>query len=237
MEIIILLIALAVIFIIIARKFPAVSGELKNIPEGSENGDGMIQQMNKFEASEEDYFNKKRKTGKKMLSIRKEKTSKDEASMDLLIEKADKFMEKKEYGEAERVLIGGLEIDPTNSKIYNKLGIIYLEQGVYSDAKESFKIALKYDKHNDLTYNNLGLSLFNQGRYVEAIDAYQKSIQLNSLVPHRYINLGLAFAALRRYDKAIDAYKKALVLDKDNEDYQKLIREVTDKIAEMKGIE
>lgn len=235
MESIIILIVLAVIFIIIARKIPAVSIEMRGLSDG--DSEGGSQQMNKFEASEDGYFNKKRKSGKKIPDLRREKQEKNGVSMDSLIEKADKFMDKKEYAEAEKVLISGLEVDPTNSKIYNKLGIIYLEQGVYSDAKESFKIALKYDKNNDLTYNNLGLALFNQGRYVEAIEAYQKSIQLNSLIPHRYINLGLSYAALRQYEKALDAYKKALVLDKDNSDYQRLIREATDKIAEMKGIE
>src|SRR3989339_380563 len=84
--------------------------------------------------------------------------------------KLGEYREKKKDDEAEKLLINGLEIDPHNPKIYNKLGVIYIEQENYGDAKEAFKTSLKWDKTNDLTYNNLGLALFNQGRYVEAIE-------------------------------------------------------------------
>uniref|UniRef100_A0A7C4R5N2 Tetratricopeptide repeat protein n=1 Tax=candidate division CPR3 bacterium TaxID=2268181 RepID=A0A7C4R5N2_UNCC3 len=233
METIVIIIILAVIFLLIARKIPAVSSEIKEI-EAVGLGDGKKeeQKMVKFESP--DAGARKRRQIKIGGIPKKEKRTKDRLTIEDVLIKADELIEKKEYEEAEKLLINGLEVDPHNPKIYNKLGIIYIEQENYGDAKEAFKTSLKYDKNNALTHNNLGLALFNQGRYVEAIEAYKKSIQLNSLIPHRYINLGLTYSALRQYDKALDSYKKALVLDKNNEDYERLIREVKDKIEEMK---
>lgn len=234
METIIVLIILAILFIIVVRRIPVARKEVMAAGDdllGLEKDDG--NKMNKVELSEGEYPSKRRRSSKKP-TAKKAPKEKGRLTVDDLIVKADELIDAKEYDQAEKVLIGAVEIEPTNDKVYNKLGILYIEQENYSDAKEAFKTALRYEKNNDLTYNNLGLALFNQGRYNEAIEAYQKSIQLNSLIPHRYINLGLSYAALRQYEKALDAYKKALVLDKDNKDYQKLIREAQEKIEEMK---
>jgi len=235
MEAVLIIIILAVILILVARRIPLVAREMKSSGAGLLGGPDELseQKMVKFETPENN--GKKKRIIKKIRGVgKKEKKTKDHLTIDDVLQKADEYLSEKNREEAEKLLINGLEIDPYNPKIYNKLGIIYLEQENYGDAKEAFKTALRHDKFNDLTYNNLGLALFNQGRYVEAIEAYKKSIQLNSLIPHRYINLGLTYSALRQYDKALDAYKKALVLDKDNADYGKLIRETQDKIEEMK---
>lgn len=233
METVLILIILAAIFIIIARRIPSVRkemGELRNEIISGEKEDE--NKLNKAEVSDSGYPKRKRPTTKRI--IRKGSKENGKPTIDDVLVRADKLIEEKDYDQAEKILIGAVEIEPTNEKLYNKLGVLYIEQGNFADAKEAFKTSLKHDKYNDLTYNNLGLALFNQGRYNEAIEAYQKSIQLNSLIPHRYINLGLSYAALRQYERALDAYKKSLVLDKDNKDYQKLIREVQEKIEEMK---
>ncbi len=225
MEIIILVLALAGLVFMVVRKMPEVSSEfLKRA--GGDNGEA---KLNKYEAHDETNGKKGKKTSKSIPRfVKKKSTSSDE-----ILEKAGELIDQKNHAEAEKILISAVEKDPKNPKLYNKLGVIYIEQENFTDAKEAFKTALKYDKNNDLIHNNLGLALFNQGRYVEAIEAYQRSIQLNGLVPHRYINLGLSYAALREFGKALDSYKKALVLEKDNDDYQQLIREATEKLAEM----
>ncbi len=226
MEIIILVVALAALVFVVARKMPEVSEELLK-RRGNSNGEA---KLNRYEASEETNGKKSKKTSKSIPRFVKQKSN----SADEVLEKVGELIDQKNHTEAEKILISTIEKDPKNPKLYNKLGVIYIEQENFADAKEAFRTALKYDKNNDLIHNNLGLALFNQGRYVEAIEAYQRSIQLNGLVPHRYINLGLSYAALRQYDKALDSYKKALVLEKDNEDYQQLIKEATEKMAELR---
>ena len=238
MEAVILILILATIFVIVARRIPSVSKEINEMGEDFfDKNKEEEQKMNKVDLSDETMMKKARRPKKTIAEKTKKKVdggAGERLTIQDVVDRAGEMIDNKEYADAEKMLIASLEIDPRNPKIYNKLGIIYLEQENYADAKESFKAALKYDKNNDLFYNNLGLSLFNQGRYLEAIEAYQRSIQLNSLIPHRYINVGLSFAALRQYEKALDAYKKALVLDKDNENYQKLIREAQEKIEEAK---
>jgi tetratricopeptide (TPR) repeat protein len=233
METIVILTILAVIFVIVARKLPSVRKEMGEIESeiisGKKEDTGTL---NKAEVSDAGHQKRKKSITRRI--VKKDSKENGKPTIDDVLDRADRLIEEKDYEQAEKILIGAVEIDPSNEKLYNKLGVLYIEQGNFADAKESFKTSLKHDKYNDLTYNNLGLALFNQGRYNEAIEAYQKSIQLNSLIPHRYINLGLSYAALRQYEKALDAYKKALVLDKDNKDYQKLTREAQEKIEEMK---
>ena len=233
METIIILTILAIIFVIVVRKLPSVKKEMSEIKDEIIFGRKEDKStLNKAEVSDSGH-QKRRKSITKRIT-KKDAKENGKPTIDDVLERADKLIGEKDYEQAEKILIGAVEIDPSNERLYNKLGVLYIEQGNFADAKESFKTSLKHDKYNDLTYNNLGLALFNQGRYNEAIEAYQKSIQLNSLIPHRYINLGLSYAALRQYEKALDAYKKALVLDRDNKDYQKLIREAQEKIEEMK---
>jgi len=239
MEAIILIIAISIIFIILVRKIPAVKEEMLRLSADSldleNNGN---KKLNRFESLDNSKTIKDKGAVKKSRQIKSgDKEDKEDLDLQGVLEKIDELIEEKAYKEAEELLIKAVDINPTNARIYNKLGIIYLEQENFTDAKEAFKTALKYDQNNDLIYNNLGLALFNQGRYTEAIEAYQKSIQLNSLIPHRYINLGLSYAALRKYKEALDAYKKALVLDKNNKDYKKLIKEIQEKIVELKGLE
>lgn len=231
MESIILILVLAALFVIFARRIPDVKKEIVAIEENGEGTGGS--KMNKFESSES-FSRAKRVKAKK---TEKKLTGDESFTIQDVLDKVEEMIGEKKYDEAEKMLIGIVEIDPTNPRIYSKLGVIYLEQDNFGDSKEAFKTAIKYDKDNDLLYNNLGLALFNQGRYVEAIEAYEKSIRLNGTIPHRYINLGLSYAALRQYEKALNSYKKALVLDKDNKNYQELIEEVSDRIAELKNME
>ncbi|MFA7309196.1 MAG: tetratricopeptide repeat protein [Patescibacteria group bacterium] len=221
-ELIIFLAAAASLVIIVARRFPDLQNYIRSLSGGVDEE----VKMHRFETSSQ-------KPGR----LQKVTSGPTDDILRAVFDQVKILVAERKFKEAESLLIEQIEHDPKNPKIYNELGVVYLEDENFSDAKEAFKTALKYDKHNDLFYNNLGLALFNQGRYIEAIEAYQRSIQLNGLVPHRYINLGLAYAALRQYEKALDMYKKARVLDKDNEQYEQLIAEVSDKIAELRGME
>ena len=237
MEGILLILALAGIIIIIARRTPEVRSEL--IHEQSNGAEGNGAKLDAFSARDahtEKSSARKKRFGKGSKKISEKDEDGEVSQPTNPLEQATQLIEKGAYQEAEQLLITAIEGNPSNAKLYSKLGVVYLEQQNFTDAKEAFKTALKYDKNNDLIHNNLGLALFNQGRYVEAIEAYQRSIQLNSIIPHRYINLGLSYASLRQYDKALESYKKALVLDKENKDYKKLIKETKEKIEELQGV-
>lgn len=230
-EAIALLVSLGLLVIVVARKVPAALSDVRKRQEG--DGDD----QDKIDLVDVSGMGRVLKKGLKKLGKGASGVLQTEGPVQEGLDRAQEMIDAGDLKAAEDLLIEMVEKDPKNPHLYNKLGFIYMKQENYTDAKEAFKASLKLDRHNDLIHNNLGLALFNQGRYIEAIEAYLKSIQLNGLVAHRYINLGLAYGALRQYEKALDAYKKALVLDKDNESYQQLVREVSDKIAELRGVE
>ncbi len=106
-----------------------------------------------------------------------------------------------------------LELNPTDKKTLNALGIIYLlDFEYYQKAVDFFKRAIRVDPNFSEAYNNVGYAYEKTGRFNDAIDSYKKALSnLMYQNPEKaYNNLGRVYYRLGRYDDAIDAYKEAL---------------------------
>ena len=146
-----------------------------------------------------------------------------------LREQADDFFEAGDLKKAERTYLKVLSQEPDDAGVYNKLGLVYLQDKNYKDAKASLKQALKLEPDNDTFYNNLGLLFYEMEKYEDAIEAYQKSIEINDKIASRLVNLGLAYFMTKKYKKAIDVYEKAIILDPRNENYVELLKKAEEK--------
>ena len=152
----------------------------------------------------------------------------DDGSEDLL-NKADHLAQAGEYSKAEKVYLKLVTNDSQNASLYNKLALVYLGKKEFKDAAKALGQALTIEPDNDTFYNNLGLLLYQQERYDEAIESYEKSIDINNKVASRFMNLGLAYFMVKKYRKAADVYEKALILEPNNEEYQRLLAEAEGK--------
>jgi len=146
-------------------------------------------------------------------------------------ELADQLFEQGDLKKAEKLYLDLVVEEPQNASLYNKLGLLYLENKNLKDAKSALLQALDLEKENDTFYNNLGLILYEAEAYEEAIDAYEKSIAINKGVASRFANLGLAYFMVKKYRKAADAFEKALVLDPENEKYKEQLKGAEEKIS------
>jgi len=149
---------------------------------------------------------------------------------DDLLDKADNLAQAGQYVKAEKIYLKLITSNLQDASLYNKLALVYLGKKEFKDAAKALDQALILEPDNDAFYNNFGLLSYQQGRYDEAIEGYEKSIEINNKVASRFMNLGLAYFMSKKYRKAADAYEKALILEPNNEEFKRLLREVEEKI-------
>lgn len=145
-------------------------------------------------------------------------------------ETADECFERGELKKAESMYLRILDKEPDDATLYNKLGLIYLQDKNFKDAKSALKQALKLEPENDTFYNNLGLVYYEMEDYDEAIEAYEKSVAINDKLASRLVNLGLAYFMIKKYRKAADNYEKAIILDPRNEQTKELLKQAEEKL-------
>ncbi len=128
------------------------------------------------------------------------------------------------------MLVKAAAKEPRNAKVYAKLGLLYLEQGEnWLEAEESFKQALRFDADNGFIHNNLGLVLYNQDRFVAAAKEFEAACRIDDSLASRHANLGLCYLSMRQYSKAEQEFKRAVRLESDNEEYEELLKEASEK--------
>lgn len=101
---------------------------------------------------------------------------------------ADQAFSRSEWDKAEEYYIKSAIISPRNSRIYSRLGVIYLEKKNYRDALEALTTAIEND----------------------------------DTVAARHYNLALVYSGLGNRKKTIASLNRALELDPGNEKYQRL---------------
>lgn len=117
-----------------------------------------------------------------------------------LPDQAEFYFNRKDFARAEEIYIKLASINPEDYKIYNRLGIIYLEQKNFSDAK----------------------------------DAFNATIKLGGPKASRYYNLALAYLGLQEYRNALEAIEKAVELEKNNQKYLDLHRDIKNRLKKFK---
>lgn len=85
--------------------------------------------------------------------------------------------------EAERYFIKAAANNPGDSKIYARLGLLYLQTKNYSDAIESLKVAVKLDKYNPSRHYNLALAYWGNKDVQKAIASVREAITLDPVTP------------------------------------------------------
>ena len=96
---------------------------------------------------------------------------------------------KNEPATALRELMKAQEFDPTNPRIPNTMGLIYLGREMFAEAQKSFEQALEIDPKMSDAWNNLGALFIQIGRWDKAIEACEKA-STDVLYPYPYLPLG-----------------------------------------------
>jgi len=162
---IIILILLLIAFVIFWRRSYFV--EKQGIPEEVESSIAERVDSNKIPA----WFGMKKKT-----NLEPEVTIEKETDPNII--KADELFSKKQFISAEKWYLEAARNNPKNSKIYSRLGIIYIEQKNYKDAIDSLEEAVKLDSSVASRFFNLSFAQNNEGDKKQAFLNAKKAIRL-----------------------------------------------------------
>lgn len=112
---------------------------------------------------------------------------------DMLASAEDAFA-KKDYLTAEPLYLKVAAARPDIARVYNRLGIIYLEKKNYKDARDAFLTVLKFDDQVASRHFNLAMAYLGLGNTRKAEAAVKQAISLDS--------------SNERYKKMLDQFEK-----------------------------
>ncbi len=131
----------------------------------------------------------------------------------------------KEYGEAERALQKGLDIDPNVERMHDLLASVKSSLGKNEEALVEYRLAAELKPDNFSYQYNLGIKARSMQRFEEAAGAFAKAVELNGTSDKSHLLLGLIlFYELDEQHSGIMHLKKALQLNPQIKDAEQLSR-------------
>lgn len=119
------------------------------------------------------------------------------------------------FSEAVGFYKDAIHATPSEAKLYNKLGISYLQLREYGQARKAFGQAVKHDPLFGNAYNNLGATECLAKKYSPAIRSLKKALELDETSAPAHLNMAEAWAGLGQMDRAMTEYARALELNAD----------------------
>jgi tetratricopeptide (TPR) repeat protein len=108
-----------------------------------------------------------------------------------------------------------LRVSRQDANLYNKLGIVELQQSQRGQARKNFTLALKYDPKLISAVNNLGAVSLLDRKYKPAVAYFKQALAMDETVASTHLNLAEAWMGLGEIDRAMTEYGRALELDAD----------------------
>jgi|GEM_PF-1277442 len=93
------------------------------------------------------------------------------------LEIADALYAQKNFAKAELMYLQLAKQEPRNPKLYNRLGVLFLEQSNYTDARDAFKAALAIDDSRASRHYNYAMACYQLGQYRESQDAMIQALK------------------------------------------------------------
>ncbi|MCA9370881.1 MAG: tetratricopeptide repeat protein [Candidatus Peregrinibacteria bacterium] len=119
-----------------------------------------------------------------------------------VLREAEKACARRNYSDAEKLLIQALTTSPGSTDVQAQLAKLYLLMDKDVKAEALYRDILLEDQHVSF-YANLGLACYKQGKFLESCEAYQDAYQLDPKNPERAAAFARACMAALRFDAAV----------------------------------
>lgn len=133
--------------------------------------------------------------------------------LDAIVEKADIYIEQKQYKYASSLLEKAKNISPNDESILQSYYLIHHERKNLESALLYIGQAIKIDKLNFWNFGQRGLTYYKIGKYNKAISDLDTAIELDDTYAWVFGYRGLTYHRIKEYDKAILDFDKAIELD------------------------
>lgn len=104
-------------------------------------------------------------------------------SVEELLARAEDAFKSREYDTAEAYYLKIAATKPDLPKVYNRLGIIYLERKNYKDARDAFLTVLRFDDQVAARHYNLAMAYLGLGNKRKAQAALKQAMSLDGANP------------------------------------------------------
>jgi tetratricopeptide (TPR) repeat protein len=130
-------------------------------------------------------------------------------------ERGDLARSRKDYVLAAAYYQAAIHATRQNATLYNKLGIVQLQQNARGTARKNFAQAAKLDPELISAVNNLGAVALMDRNYKVAADYFKQALAKDESVAATHLNLAESWMGMGEVDHAMTEYSRALELDAD----------------------
>ena|SRR3990167_1624470 len=183
---VLIVISAAVIFVVLARRLPDIaSGNIWSAPEQEKRFRFSLPKFNLHKiTSKTQHLSLPKLPTFSFLKIKRQaelvRVEPQNMTSFELMELADEALNRGDLDQAEKYSIQAVTKTPDNPKIYNRLGIIYLQLKNYADARDAFLTSLRFDDRVASRHYNLFLAYKGLGREEKAKVSLRKALDLDS---------------------------------------------------------
>lgn len=132
------------------------------------------------------------------------------------VNKAKKFIEKKQLIEAETLLKRATDISEQDPLVYKYLGKIKEKQGIFDSAVNFYEKSAKLNPNDKEIWLRLGMCLLNGRHSEEAVSSFEKANRVSPMNTDVYTGWGMALMRLKKYKQAKDKFVTAAKINKYN---------------------
>ena len=138
------------------------------------------------------------------------------SDLNLYIQRAKIFLEKKQSDSALPDIKKVLEIDSSNASAYIVLSDIYFAKGKFENCLNALQKSIILDKKNKIALLKLGELEFYLKNYDKAFEYIQQSLAIDNINPEAYLMLGMAYKEIGDTAKAIKNFQTVVEQDINN---------------------
>lgn len=168
---ILILVFLTIAFVIIWRRAYILENG-----EAGEEGKSFENDLKKFTDPDKDLIFEEPEQKPKFSLIRRARIKEE---IEENFKKAEDLLEKKQYISAEKWFLAAAQRDPKNSKIYARLGIIYLEQKNYKDAIEALLESIRLEPDTASRHFNISYAYSLEGDRKTALVHARRALKID----------------------------------------------------------
>ncbi|MBN3273182.1 TMTC1 protein, partial [Polyodon spathula] len=128
---------------------------------------------------------------------------------------ASLFAEQKQFEEANKIYLHGIENCPDSSDLHNNYGVFLVDTGDGDRAATHYQQAIRLKPTHYVAMVNLGRLLRSSNQNKEAEAWYKKALQITRKV-EILTPLGALYYNTGRYEEALQVYREAAALQPDN---------------------
>jgi tetratricopeptide (TPR) repeat protein len=162
------------------------------------------------------------------------------------LEEARKHFDMHQLDTAEKLYLQIAAEEPKCAVAYYKLGQIFLRRATspvhkevaqitgqpnmaLNDSEEAFLQALKYLPGNGYILNSLGHISYLRENYNEAVKFYEDASNFDDKNAEWQADIGRCYLSLRQYSKAVRNFSKAWSLEPQNNEYKEMLDDAKDR--------